>query len=190
LKTKILHWKNEKALDSAKKVILNGGILVYPTDTIYGFGVNALNLEAINNLNLVKNRQGPMSVIIESKEKASSWVKLPNHEIKSAIKYLKAQTTIIFPVKQNIVENKILGPSNTLGIRFSKHPFCISLANYCSVPITTTSVNRTGEEPKTNVDEILNSFKNEIDLIIEDGTLMNSASKIYKYEAGNLRNIR
>ena len=89
-----------------------------------------------------------------------------------------------------IVENKILGPSNTLGIRFSKHPFCISLANYCSVPITTTSVNRTGEEPKTNVDEILNSFKNEIDLIIEDGTLMNSASKIYKYEAGNLRNIR
>jgi tRNA A37 threonylcarbamoyladenosine synthetase subunit TsaC/SUA5/YrdC len=51
-------------------------------------------------------------------------------------------------------------------------------------------VNRTGEEPKTNVDEILNSFKNEIDLIIEDGTLMNSASKIYKYEAGNLRNIR
>ena len=41
-----------------------------------------------------------------------------------------------------------------------------------------------------SVDEILNSFKNEINLIIEDGTLMNSASKIYKYEAGNLRNIR
>ena len=40
-----------------------------------------------NNLNLVKNRQGPMSVIIESKEKASSWVKLPNNEIKSALKY-------------------------------------------------------------------------------------------------------
>ena len=77
-----------------------------------------------------------------------------------------------------------------MGIRFSKHPFCISLANYCSVPITTTSVNRTGEEPKTNVDEILNSFKNEIDLIIEDGTLINSASKIYKYEKGNLINIR
>ena len=190
MKTKILNWENEKALDSAREVILNGGILVYPTDTIYGLGVNALNLEAINNLNLIKNRQGPISVIIESKEKASNWLRIPDNEIKNALQYLKAQTTIIFPVKKNIVENKILGPNNTLGIRFSKHPFCISLANCCNVPITTTSVNRNGKKPKTNVDEILYSFKNEIDLIIEDGTLMNTASKIYKYEKGNLKNIR
>ena len=145
-------------------------------------GVNALNLEAINSLNFVKNRQGPISVIIESKEKASNWLKLPDHEIKSALKYLKAQTTIIFPVKNNIVENKILGPNNTLGIRFSKHPFCIALANYCSVPITTTSVNRTGEEPKTNVDEILNSFKNEnsrlpLDLLAVSSNLKTSMLK-------------
>ena len=54
----------------------------------------------IFSLNFVKNRQGPISVIIESKEKASNWLKLPDHEIKSALKYLKAQTTIIFPVKK------------------------------------------------------------------------------------------
>jgi L-threonylcarbamoyladenylate synthase len=190
LNTKILNWKDKKALISAKKVILDGGLLVYPTDTIYGFGVNAKNREAVDNLNSIKNREGPISVIIESKEKASNWVDLPEHEIKVALQYIKAKTTIIFPVKRNIVDNKILGPHNTLGMRFSNHPFCISLANYCNVPITTTSVNRTGEKPKINVDEILNSFNTGIDLIIEDGALANHASKIYKYDKGDLKSIR
>ena len=61
-----------------------------------------------------------------------------------------------------------MGPQNTLAIRIPNHPFCKLIANSCTVPITTTSVNRTGEPPKNNVEEILNSFPTEIDLIIKD----------------------
>ena len=83
-----------------------------------------------------------------------------------------------------------MGPQNTLGIRIPNHPFCKIIANSCTLPITTTSVNRTGEAPKNNVEEILNSFSTEIDVIIEDGDLVNSASKIYIYTMDGLKNIR
>ena len=83
-----------------------------------------------------------------------------------------------------------MGPNSTLGIRIPNHPFCKLIANSCTVPITTTSVNRTGEPPRNNVEEILNSFPTEIDLMIEDGNLVNSASSIFIYTMYGLKNIR
>ena len=53
---KIINWKNKEAVETAVKVINSGGILVYPTDTIYGFGVNAKDPIAIDKLNVLKNR--------------------------------------------------------------------------------------------------------------------------------------
>ena len=189
-KLKIINWKDKKSIKIATKVINSGGVLVYPTDTIYGFGVNAKDPIAIDKLNNIKNRKGPISVIAPNRETVSTWLNVKEEEKLNAASHLDAQNTIIYPVKKNIVHEKIMGPNNTLGIRIPNHPFCDLISNSCNTPITTTSVNRTGESPKNNVKEILNSFPTEIDLIIEDGDLNNSASKIYLYESGKLKNIR
>ena len=190
MKPKIINWKDKKALKVATKIINSGGVLVYPTDTIYGFGVNAKDPIAIDKLNTIKNRTGPISVIASNRETVSTWLNVKEEEKLHAASHLDAQNTIIYPVKKNIVHEKIMGPNNTLGIRIPNHPFCNLISNSCNTPITTTSVNRTGESPKNNVEEILNSFPTEIDLIIEDGDLINSASKIYIYDTGGLKNIR
>ena len=187
---KIINWKNKEAVKVAVKVINSGGILVYPTDTIYGFGVNAKDPVAIDKLNALKNRTGPISVIAPDKATVSTWLNVKEKEKLPAASHLDAQNTIIFPVKKNIVHKKIMGPESTLGIRIPNHPFCNLISNSCKTPITTTSVNRTGESPKNNVGEILNSFPTEIDLIIEDGDLINAASKIYIYDTDGLKNIR
>ena len=71
---KIINWKNEEAVKVAVKVINSGGILVYPTDTIYGFGVNAKDPVAIDNLNALKNRTGPISVIAPDSATVSAWL--------------------------------------------------------------------------------------------------------------------
>ena len=189
-KMKIINWENKEAVKAALKVIDSGGIIVYPTDTIYGFGVNAKDPIAIDKLNSLKHRKGPISVIAPDKATVSTWLNVKDKQLLHAANYLDAQNTIIYPVKKNIVHKKIMGSNSTLGIRIPNHPFCKLIANSCTVPITTTSVNRTGEPPKNNVEEILDSFPTEIDLIIEDGDLVNSASKIYKYTAGGLKNIR
>ena len=189
-KMKIVNWRNKEAVKVAVKVINSGGILVYPTDTIYGLGVNAKDPIAIDKLNSLKNRTGPISVIAPDRRTVSTWLDVKAEEKLHATSHLEAQNTIIYPVKENIVHKKIMGPDSTLGIRIPNHPFCKLIANSCTVPITTTSVNRTGEPPRNNVEEILNSFPTEIDLMIEDGNLVNSASSIFIYTMYGLKNIR
>ena len=189
-KMKIINWENKEAVKAAVKVIDSGGIIVYPTDTIYGFGVNAKDPIAIDKLNSLKHRKGPISVIAPDKATVSTWLNVKDKQLLHAANYLDAQNTIIYPVKKNIVHKKIMGSNSTLGIRIPNHPFCKLIANSCTVPITTTSVNRTGEPPRNNVEEILDSFQTEIDLIIEDGDLADSASKIYIYTMNGLKKIR
>ena len=138
----------------------------------------------------IKNRNGPISVIAPNKRIVSTWVNIPNDEKKFALNKLKPYKTIIYPVHKNIVNNLILGQDNTLGIRIPDHPFCKSLSEECKVPITTTSVNRTGQKPQSNVDNILKHFGNDVDLIIDDGDLTGPASSIFLYEKSGLKNLR
>ena len=100
MKPKIINWKDKKSIKIAVKVINSGGILVYPTDTIYGFGVNAKDPMAIDKLNNIKNRKGPISVITPSRETVSTWLNIKEEEKLNAISYLDAQNTIIYPVKK------------------------------------------------------------------------------------------
>ena len=190
MKANLLNWDDNRALEQAKKIIFKGGIIVYPTDTLYGFGVDATNENSINQLNKLKNRTGPISVIAPDKNVVSTWIDIANNEKDKALKNLTPHRTIIYPVRKEVVNSLIIGPENTLGIRIPAHPFCISLAKQCNVPITTTSVNRKGEFPKSNTNDIIESFGNSIDLIIDDGKLSGPASSIYKYQSGSLNKLR
>ena len=190
MKASILNWDDNRALKQAKKIIIEGGIIVYPTDTLYGFGVDATNENSINHLNKLKNRNGPISVIAPDKNVVSTWIDIPTNEKDKALENLTPHRTIIYPVRKEVVNSLIIGPENTLGIRIPAHPFCISLAKQCNVPITTTSVNRKGEFPKSNTNDIIESFGNSIDLIIDDGKLSGPASSIYKYQSGSLNKLR
>ena len=186
----LLAWNDDNAVENASRVILNGGIIVYPTDTVYGLGVDATNENSIKKLNNLKNRIGPISVIASDKKSVSKWIDIPNNQINEAISHLEPHKTIIYPVKKGIVNDLILGPNNTLGIRIPDHPFCLEIAKKCNTPITTTSVNRTGQKPQSNIDNILKHFGNYVDMIISDGDLIGPASSIYLYHSTGLKNIR
>ena len=186
----LLAWNDDNALDHASKVILSGGIIVYPTDTVYGFGVNATNENSIKRLNNLKNRTGPISVIATDRKVVSRWIDIPNDQINEAISHLEPYTTIIYPVKKGIVNELILGPNSTLGIRIPDHPFCLEIAKKCNTPITTTSVNRAGQKPQSNGDNILKHFGNDVELIIDAGDLTGPASSIFLYEKSGLKSLR
>ena len=190
MKADLLAWNDDNAIDVASKFIVNGGIIVYPTDTLYGFGVDATNENSISRLNNLKNREGPISVIASDKNIVSKWIDIPNDQVNKALSHLEPNTTIIYPVKKGIVNDLILGPNNTLGIRIPGHPFCLEIAKTCNIPITTTSVNRTGHKPQSNVNDILENFGNDVDLIVDDGDLTGPASSIYLYHPSGLKNLR
>ena len=181
---------NSDSIKKATSVLESGGIIAYPTDTIYGLGCDARNEKAIERLNNIKGRSAPMSVLYPNFQNISSWIDLPSYEKAIVEKQIKPKTTLIVPVKSNVVSNLILGNGNTLGIRISNHQFCISIAQNYPSPITTTSVNRSGHEPLSDPYKIELEFANEIDLCIDDGVIKGQGSKIYKYENQSWTQVR
>jgi len=103
---------------------------------------------------------------------------------------LGGSTTIIVPVKGGITSPSINGNKQTLGVRIPDHNFCQKLSEAYPNPITTTSVNRTRQEPLTNPEKILSEFSREIDLIIEDGIIEGSGSTIYNFQNRKLNIMR
>ena len=105
-------------------------------------------------------------------------------------KKLGGAATVIVPVFKDIVHSSITGEYNTLGIRIPYHSFCQQLARKFGGPITTTSVNRTGDPPMTDPNHIYSEFKHEVDLLIDDGIISGRGSAIYIYKHGKLKTMR
>ena len=189
--TQRVNSNSKKSILNAAEVILNGGIIVYPTDTLYGFGVDANNISAINKLNKLKGREGPISVVMQDINTIISCAKIDDVEAEIIRKNLIGYTTIILPVKSGTVYKSIMGEGETLGIRLPDHSFATNLCKLINGPITTTSVNRSGEIPLNDPNEIFKVFNGEFDLLIDDGKINNTkGSTIYKLENYKLNTIR
>lgn len=183
--------KSKNAIQLAGNAILFGGLIVYPTDTLYGFGVDARNAEAIDRLNRIKGRRTPLSVIAPDQNTVLSWTTISYEDWELVKQYLRGSTTIILPVKKDIVHFKIMGPNDSLGIRIPAHPFGPTLVERLGFPITTTSVNRVGKTPLNNPDQIQEQFGTDIDLLIDGGPLPESkGSTVYKLEKSKLKIVR
>ena len=180
------------AVEKSINILKKGGVIVYPTDTLYGFGADANNNYAIERINKLKNRQSPMSVIACKFEQAMLWTNIKEKDIEIAKKILNSSSTLILDAKKNIVSNKILGKNNTtLGVRIPKHKFCYDISKEYDKPITTTSVNLSGEQPLNDPKSISKIFGKSIDLLIDDGKIKESAgSKIYELKGSQAIRIR
>ena len=180
------------AVEKSINILKKGGVIVYPTDTLYGFGVDANNNYALKRINKLKNRHSPMSVIAYRFEQAMSWTNIKEKDIEIAKKILDSSSTLILDAKKNIVSNKILGKNNTtLGVRIPKHKYCYDISKEYGKPITTTSVNRSGEQPLNDPKSISKIFGESIDLLIDDGKIKKSAgSKIYELKGSQAIRIR
>ena len=97
---KILSVDDKDAIKTASKIITAGGLIVYPTDTLYGFGVDSKNQSAINKINEIKKRNSPISVICWSINIFSKWVEVSQDDFLKASSYLNQSSTVILPVKK------------------------------------------------------------------------------------------
>ncbi len=188
---KYINISDVSAIDIASEVIQDGGLIAYPTDTLYGLGCDARNAQAIKKINLIKNRKTPISVIVWSLEVAASWTLATKKEFDEASTFIKESSTVILPVKNHIVHPSILADDGTLGLRMPHCDFPIALCAKLGFPITTTSINRTGQPPLSDPKLIKEQFDSEIDLIIDAGIIPNGkASTIYKLTNSKFSIIR
>lgn len=162
-------------MENQIKDIISGKIFIYPTDTIYGIGCNALNEESVKKIKELKGRDKdkPLSIIAPSKE----WI-IENTKTEREFidKYLPGPYTLIVE-KKDPDFLKEASPSETIGVRIPNHSFTL-LIKQAEVPFITTSVNLSGEKPITSIKEIDQNILDKVDSIVDDGILSGNPSTI------------
>ncbi|WP_339133637.1 MAG: L-threonylcarbamoyladenylate synthase [Candidatus Electrothrix sp. GW3-4] len=160
------------ALSEAARLLRQGGLIAFPTETYYGLGVDPFNAEALQRLFAVKQRQPDKAVLllVAGQEQVSQLAaeipavlqKLMNH-------FWPGPLTLVFPGQASL-PFLLTGGTGTVGIRQSPHPLAACLLSAFDCPITATSANRSGAPPATTAAEIQKSFGSAIDLILDGGT--------------------
>jgi L-threonylcarbamoyladenylate synthase len=156
----------------AVDVLERGGIVLYPTDTVYGLAVDALNRPALERLRELKGREKkkPISIIVPTIEAIGVHADLHPAARPLAERHLPGALTLVLPGKKHLPEELMLG--GQVGIRIPNHAFGRSVADVLGRPITATSANRAGLPTPTHARDMIahfGQFADRIDLIIDAG---------------------
>jgi L-threonylcarbamoyladenylate synthase len=157
-----------EALAKAAAVVAKGGIICYPTDTVYGLGCNPLNSSAVERVTAAKGgRTKPMPILVRQIQDAERLGYMSQSSRKLARKFWPGPLTIV--VKAKDVLPKIIAPDGTVGLRCPRHAICLDLLGLCSGALVGTSANLVGKTPATSAADAAKAFADRVDLVLDDG---------------------
>jgi L-threonylcarbamoyladenylate synthase len=158
---------SKEDINNSLDILHKGGVILYPTDTIWGLGCDATKPQAVEKVYRIKNRvdSKSMLVLIHNENMLKSYVKeVPGIAwdlIEASIKPL----TIIYPGAKNLASN-LLADDGSLGIRIVNDPFCEELIRRFRKPLVSTSANLSGEKAPPFFDEINEVIKEAADYVV------------------------
>jgi len=159
----------------ASEIIKKNGVVIYPTETVYGIGANIFSTAALEKVFAIKKRDKdkPVSVAVSDFKMMEELVYIGKKEKRFIEEFLPGPVTILLKKKKNI-NDMLTSGSELVGIRFPAHRTTIELIKLAGVPITSTSANFSGEAPPRSVDEI----KISADYIIDGGECRGEPSTV------------
>lgn len=154
-------------MEKAVEILKNGGTILYPTDTIWGIGCDATNLEAIEKIFEIKKRDKSKSVIIlvESEKRLQDLVDVPEMAWE-IIDVSEKPVTIVYENPRNLPK-ELLAQDGSIGIRLVKNEFCKKLISKLNKPIVSTSANLSGEKSALKFSDISEEIVNAVDYAVE-----------------------
>lgn len=167
---------SDGAIDLACKILKEGGLVIYPTETVYGIGADATNPKAVQRLSDYKNRPfgKPYSIAVTDQEMAEKYVNLNPTAKKLYQEFLPGPLTVISKGKGKVAKG-VESETGTLGIRIPNYGLVTNIVKKLGKPITATSANASYKKRPYTVNDILENIgtkqKKLIDLIIDAGEL-------------------
>lgn len=158
-------------LNKAGKLIKQGKIVIFPTETVYGIGTNGLDENAVRKLYKVKQRplDKPISLLVSNMEMVNLIAKdITEIEYKIMEKFFPGPLTIILK-KNDIIPDIVTAGKDTVGVRMPSGEIARKLIESAGVPIATPSANISGEPSGTNLQEIMKYFEGKVDYCIDGG---------------------
>ncbi|MCK4592131.1 threonylcarbamoyl-AMP synthase [Candidatus Parcubacteria bacterium] len=167
----------EKVLNAVAGILRSGGVIIYPTDTLYGFGANAFDENAILKVQKIKkqDRNKPISVIVKDIKMARKIACIDSKVEKILERIWPGPITVVLR-KKDIIPYVLTGNGETIAIRIPDNEFISALMKKIDFPITATSANISGEKNLLKPSEIVEKFKNgkpNPDLFINAGNIKN-----------------
>lgn len=159
-------------LKEPAEIIKNGGIVVFPTETVYGIGTNALNANAVRKLYEIKKRplDKPISLLVSNMEMIEHVAKdITKLEYALIKEFFPGPLTIILK-KKDIVPNIVTANQDTIGIRMPIEKTALKLIDYVGSPIATPSANISGKPSGTDIENIMKEFDGKVDYFIDGRT--------------------
>jgi tRNA threonylcarbamoyl adenosine modification protein (Sua5/YciO/YrdC/YwlC family) len=168
-----------RAIKLAVDVLQSGGLIVYPTDTIYGLGCDLHNKKALKKLYLIKgmDEKSPLSFISPDLSKVSNYAKVSNRAYRLMNKYLPGPYTFILPAMKE-VNRYMLYKRKQIGIRVPASNVCRHLTEALGNPVVSTSVPLWREKVLNSGEVIHDYFDKQIDLVLDIGVMISEPSTV------------
>jgi L-threonylcarbamoyladenylate synthase len=181
-------------IEASIKVLQNGGLILYPTDTIWGIGCDATNKKAVEKIYALKKRQDEkaMIVLVADERDVLQYTASPDLSVFDYLQQTKKPTTVIYDGAIGLAEN-LTGKDGSIAIRICSEPFCRHLIKRFRKPIVSTSANISGQPAAKIFADITDEIKTQVDYIVkyrqEDKTNAEPSSVI-KWDNGSITVIR
>lgn len=174
----------ENDIKEALEVLKQGGLILYPTDTVWGIGCDATNEVAVKKIYELKKRQDSKSmlVLIDRVERIPSYIDEMPEIAWDILDVADRPTTIIYPEAKNLAKN-LINKDGTIGIRVANDEFCQKLIFRLRKPIVSTSANVSDNPSPASFDKISKEIKDGVDYIVgwrQDDASKSSPSSIVK----------
>lgn len=167
----------------AALVLRNGGIMIYPTETVYGIGADATNRKALARVARLKQRPADKKFIVAFSgiSMAKKYMELSPKAILLAKKFMPGPLTLVVP------NRKLSNFGKHVAFRIPASRIALSIIRSLGKPITSTSANISGREPLCSMDEIMAAFRGKVDLIVDAGSMpKRKPSAVFDAESGKL----
>jgi L-threonylcarbamoyladenylate synthase len=175
----------------ASRIVERGGLIIYPTETVYGLGCNPLNIEAVKQiLKLKGNRRKPLSVLAASVSDAEKIATISQKGKRLAAKFWPGPLTLVVTKKPSLPDIVTFG-LDSVGLRIPNNDVALRLIGLSGGLLIGSSANRSGEEPPRTVEEVVDELKEKVDVILDGGAAAQGRpSTVVELTSAKLRVLR
>jgi tRNA threonylcarbamoyl adenosine modification protein (Sua5/YciO/YrdC/YwlC family) len=160
-----------RALDAAAEVVLRGGIIAFPTDTLYGLGCSLIDVSAVEMVARLKRRDPSLAVISlipEANQVYGLAAEVPAVAERLMQRFWPGPLSLIFKAGR-VVPPRVRGAGGTVALRVPRDHLCQLLLDRIGGPVVSSSANLTGQRPAETAEEVVRIFGNQVDLVLDGG---------------------
>ncbi len=175
----------------AVEVLRQGGVIVYPTDTIYGLGCDITSKAGVERIRRIKRRDAkkPMSFVCADLANVSHYARMTNYAYRILKRCLPGPYTFVLPATRE-TPRMLQTRQKTVGLRVPDHPVPLALTRELGRPIISTSANHNDQEVLTDPQELQDTLGHQVDLILECGQLPVMPSSVISLIGDNVEILR